>query len=125
MHEIFKSHHPIRHARSFKHAFEGIFHALLHEANFRVQAVIVILSVVSGIYFKITNTEWGLLIISMGFLLAAELLNTVVEEFIDHVIKEYDEGAKIIKDMAAGFVLITAFVTAAIIYLVFWGKVFY
>ncbi len=125
MHEIFKSHHPIRHAKSFKYAFLGIWHALLNEPNFRVQIVIVILALISGYYFKISNTEWGLLAISMGLLLSAELVNTVVEESIDYVTKEYNEGAKIIKDMAAGFVLVTAVVAAIILYLVFWEKIFF
>ncbi len=49
--------------------------------------------------------EWSLIVISLGFLLAAEMVNTVVEEFIDHLIKEYHEGARIIKDLSAGFVL--------------------
>ena len=41
----------------------------------------------------------------MGLLLSAEMINTLVEEFIDNLIKDEHEGAKIIKDVAAGFVL--------------------
>jgi len=86
-----KSHHPLRHARSFKHAFTGIFHALVEEPNFRVQVVIVVISVLLGARFRITNAEWGLLILSMGLLLMAEVLNTVVEDTIDFFIKDFDE----------------------------------
>lgn len=121
--EIFRSHHPLRHAKSFKHAFEGIFHALLNEPNFRVQVVIVALAVYFGKRFEITNVEWGLLVISLGLLLAAEIINTVVEEVIDHFIKEEELVVKILKDLAAGFVLITAVVTLIILYLIF-GKRF-
>jgi len=124
MHHIFKSHHPIRHAKSVQYAFEGIFFALLNEPNFRIQVLIVIISVIGGIHFKITNTEWGLLTMSMGFLLSAEMLNTVVEEFIDNVVKEVNLGMKIIKDCAAGFVLITAITAAIILVLIFWHRVF-
>ena len=61
---------------------------------------------------------------SMGFLLAAEMLNTVVEEFIDNVVKEESLGMKIIKDCAAGFVLITAITAAIILFLIFGHRVF-
>ena len=125
MSNIFKSHHPIRHAKSFKHAFEGIWHALLNEPNFRVQIVIVIIACSLGVYYHISNTEWGLLVIAMGLLLTAEIVNTVVEEFLDVLIKEYHDGVKVIKDMAAGFVLISAGVALVILYLIFGRLMFF
>lgn len=121
MKEGVKKHHPVRHAKSFKYAFEGLFHALLNEANFRVQVLIAIFATFLGFYFKISNVEWGLIILSMGFLLTAEMVNTVVEEFIDYLIQEESQTAKIIKDLAAGFVLTTAITALLIMGLVFGG----
>ena len=115
-----KSHHPLRHARSFKHAFQGIFKALIEEPNFRVQVIILVISIMLGAHFNITNTEWALLILSMGLLLMAEVLNTVVEDTIDFFIKDFDEGVKVIKDLSAGFVLITAITALVILILIFW-----
>jgi len=119
--EIWRSNHPIRRLRSFRYAFEGLFHALLNEANFRIQIVIAIVSIVAGLYLKITTTEWAVLTLSMGFLLFSEMVNTVVEEFIDHIIKEESQVAKIIKDLGAGFVLVSAITVLIILFLVF-GK---
>jgi diacylglycerol kinase len=116
---IFSSHHPVRHAKSFKYAFTGIFHALLNEANFRVQIVILIFSIILGLHFKITPLEWAVLSLSMGTLLSSELMNTAVEEFIDHLIKEHHEGAKVIKDLSAGFVLVTAITALSIMVIIF------
>lgn len=121
--EIFKSHHPLRHVRSFKHAFEGIFHALLNEANFRVQVVIVILAILFGKIFSISNVEWAVLTISMGSLLGAELLNTTVEEIMDHFVRHDNQIAKVVKDLAAGFVLINAISSLIILYLIFGTKI--
>jgi len=73
-----------------------------------------------GAHFNITNIEWALLILSMGLLLMAEVLNTVVEDTIDFFIKDFDEGVKVIKDLSAGFVLITAITALAILILIFW-----
>ena len=116
---ILKAHHPIRHAKSFKYAFRGLYHALTNEANFRVQVIFTIIVVLAGFYFRITTTEWALLVLSTGFLLSAEMVNTVVEEFIDHLIQDYHEGAKVIKDLAAGFVLTAAITTIVITGLIF------
>ncbi|MDC0449161.1 diacylglycerol kinase family protein [bacterium] len=121
--EIFKSHHPRRHAKSFKYAFEGIFHALLNEANFRVQVIITIIAVTMGVHYKITTTEWGLLTLTSGLLLTAEMINTAIEEFIDHLIRESSEGAKVIKDVSAGFVFITAMTTLIILILIFYPRI--
>jgi diacylglycerol kinase len=115
----------MRHAKSFKHAFEGIWHALLNEPNFRVQILIVIVACSLGVHYRISNIEWGLLVISMGLLLTAEIVNTVVEEFIDVLIKEYHSGVKVIKDMSAGFVLISAGVVLVLLYLIFGHRMFF
>jgi len=120
---LFRNKHPLRRADSFKFAFEGIFHALVNEPNFRIQIIIALLSIAFGFYFNISNVEWALLTISMGLLLTAEMINTVVEEVIDYFIKELHNGAKVIKDLSAGFVLITAAIAAIILCLIFGPKV--
>jgi diacylglycerol kinase len=124
MPNFLRSHHPARQAKSFKHAFRGIFHALLNEPNFRIQFLITTIAVILGKYFSISNVEWAILVLSLGLLLTAEMINTVVEEVIDNVIKEYHEGAKIIKDLSAGFVLITAITTLIILILIFGNRFF-
>lgn len=121
--QIFKSHHPTRHIKSFKHAFNGIFHALLNEANFRVQVVILILAMIFGKLYKISNVEWALITISLSLLLASELINTTVEEIMDHFVKHDNQIAKVVKDLTAGFVLINAVGSLIVLYLVFGNKI--
>jgi len=123
MKKILKAHHPRRHARSFKHAFSGLLHTLINEPNFRVQLVIVTATAFFGFKYDISNIEWGLLIMANGLLLSAEMINTVVENFIDVLINDHNDGAKIIKDVSAGFVLISA-VTLLLIFLLIFGDHF-
>ncbi|MBI4031119.1 MAG: diacylglycerol kinase, partial [Proteobacteria bacterium] len=47
--------------------------------------------------------------------------NTVVEEFVDHLITERNEVVAIIKDLSAGFVLTTA-LTALLIFVLIFGQ---
>lgn len=117
--EIAKEHHPVKHAKRFKYAFKGIFHALVNEANFRIQVLYTIVVIYAGIYFSITPTDWALIVLSLGFLLSAEMVNTAVENVIDHVIHHYDESARIIKDLSAGFVLVTGICTLLVGIIVF------
>lgn len=123
IHKFLKSHHPRRRADSFKYAFEGVFHALLNEPNFRIQLIIVLVATFLGFHFGITTTEWSILTLSLGLLLFAEMVNTVIEEFIDYLIPEKNGSAKIIKDLSAGFVLIMA-ITSLIILLLTFGNHF-
>lgn len=120
---ILKSHHPIKHLKSFKYAFSGILHSLIHEANFRVQIVITVLATIAGFYFKISSTEWSVLIISFSSLLSAEVLNTSIENFLDFIIPKKSEVVRIVKDLAAGFVLINAIACLLILFIIF-GKYF-
>jgi len=120
---ILKSHHPIKHLKSFKYAFSGILHSLIHEANFRVQIVITVLATIAGFYFKISSTEWSVLIISFSSLLSAEVLNTSIENSLDFIIPKKSEVVRIVKDLAAGFVLINAIACLLILFIIF-GKYF-
>jgi diacylglycerol kinase len=117
--EMAKEHHPVKHVKRFKYAFNGIFHALINEANFRIQVLYTIVVIYAGIYFSISHTDWALIVLSLGFLLSAEMVNTAVENVIDHVTHHYDESARIIKDLSAGFVLVTAICTLLVGIIVF------
>ncbi len=116
---IAQEHHPKKQAKRFKYAFDGIFHALLNEANFRLQLLYAVMVTFAGFYFGINPSEWGLLVLALGLLLSAEMINTVVENVIDSVIKDYDEGAKVIKDLSAGFVLVIGITTLLVSMIIF------
>jgi len=120
---LLKSHHPIKHLKSFKFAFEGVLHALIHEANFRLQILITAVAVGLGFYFQISSSEWSVLILGFASLLSAEVLNTSIENFIDYLIPKKSNVVKIVKDLSAGFVLINALACLAILVVIF-GKYF-
>jgi undecaprenol kinase len=124
MHSIFKSNHPVRRAKSFQYAFEGIFHALFNEANFRIQLVIAAMAVLLGIAYNISPIEWAVIILTLGSLLSAEMVNTAIEEITDHFVKEISPTAKIVKDLGSGFVLVTAISTLLILSLIFGHRLF-
>ena len=96
---------------SFRTAFSGLSHAVGSQKNFQIQLAIGAVVLIAALWLGFTRVEWVGLIISISLVLAAELLNTVVEVVVDLAVKErLLPDAKIAKDVsAAAVLLISAF----------------
>lgn len=105
--------------KSFVYAFNGIFTSIKNERNIKIHIVIMILAIIFGIILKISKTEWLICIILFGLVISMELINSAIEKVVDLVTKEKNEQAKIIKDTAAGAVLVTAIAAAIIGFMIF------
>lgn len=103
--------------KSFKYAYEGLKYAFKYEQNILVHFLATILVIIVGIFFKISMTEWLVLTLIIGLVIATELINTSIEATIDLVTKEVHPLAKVAKDTAAAAVLIFG-ITALIIGLI-------
>lgn len=105
---------------SFGFAFKGILKFFQQEPNARIHLVATLIVFAASIFFDVSNVEMIVLIIVTGFVWAAEIFNTVVEKIMDFISTERNSKIELIKDMAAGAVLvaaITAFVTGAIVFI--------
>lgn len=67
-----------------------------------------------GFHFQITSTEWCIVLICFGLVLAAEAFNTAIERLVNLVSPDYHPIAGDVKDVAAGAVLICAIFAAII-----------
>ncbi len=101
-------------AQSFSFALKGIRYAIIHERNMRVHIVAAILALLVCACLRCTPGEWCVVIMLTGLVLAGEMLNTVVETIVDLIEPAYHERVKIIKDVAAGAVLIFACVALTV-----------
>ena len=108
---------------SFNFAFEGIIHVLRTQRNMRIHFGVAFLVIVMALVANVTKLELIALLISIAFVLIAEMINTAVEAAIDIATTSFDPMAKLAKDIAAGAVLIAAVNAVAVGYLVFSGKV--
>lgn len=93
---------------SFKCAINGIKYVFRTQRNIVIQVVLGFIAIVLGIFFKISNIEWLILSLTIALVLFAEFVNTAIETTVDLFTEEYNEKAKIAKDVAAGGVVITA-----------------
>lgn len=100
--------------KSFGYALKGIDDVVSNEPNMKIHVSVAILVVIMAFLLKVSLMEWIILVLLIGAVLAAETINTTIENLIDMYTKEYNEKAKVVKDTAAGTVLILA-ITAAII----------
>jgi diacylglycerol kinase (ATP) len=78
-----------------------------------------------GFVLGVRGAEFVVLITLAIIVLSIEMVNTAIETITDILFKEYDPRAKIIKDTAAGAVLITAFGAAIIGYVILYEPVKY
>jgi diacylglycerol kinase len=109
--------------RGFGYAFNGIWHATATQLNFRVHIVAGLITILIGYYLNISDREWLWIVVCIGMVLAAELFNTAIEFLTDLVSPDYNKKAGLVKDMAAGAVLITAITALIIGLLIFVPKI--
>ena len=77
-----------------------------------------------GVFLGVSRVEWMILCTIVSLVLAAEILNTVVEEMVDLVKPLSHPNARLIKDMSAGFVLVlaaNAFIVGFFIFSKYWS----
>jgi diacylglycerol kinase (ATP) len=98
----------------FQFAISGIIHSFRSELNFRIQVMATIIVVVLGLAFNISKAEWLIIILCCMIVMALELLNTAIEKLCDMISLEYHPIIKIVKDTAAGAVLVSAIGSAVV-----------
>jgi diacylglycerol kinase len=108
-----------RFINGFKYAFCGIKYAFKNETNMVIHILIALIVITFGFIFNITNVEWLAVIIIIGLVIAAEMINTSLEVMSDLVSKKYNEQIKAVKDTAAGAVLVLAVTSVVVGIIVF------
>lgn len=97
-----------RFKRSLKHAFDGLRYATSHEKNFRIEILVAVLIISLIFIFKVKNWEAIILILMIMLVLISELTNTVLERVVDILKPRIHPYARLIKDLMAAVVLISA-----------------
>jgi len=108
---------------SFNYAVEGIIHVLRTHRNMRLHFAAAVLVLVLALVLGVDRIELVGLLLSIAFVLVAEMINSAIEAAIDVATSSFDPLAKLAKDIAAGAVLIASINAIAVGYLVFSGQV--
>ncbi len=99
--------------KSFSYAIRGLQYAFVHEQNFRIEAFCAAAVIGCAFIFNISKIEWFVVLLNIAAVLMAELFNTAIENICNMIHKTTHPTIKIIKDVSAAAVIITAFVALA------------
>ena len=80
----------------------------------RIHLAVGAVAVAVGLCLGLDWTQWAVLVLTMGFVLVAEMFNTVAEAALDAATPYYHPLVKVAKDVAAGAVLVTALVSVGV-----------
>ena len=106
----------------FKFAIQGIYEAIRTQLNMKIHAVAMVAVIIAGFYFRINSGEWIAIILCIGVVLTAELINTAIEYIVDFISPDHHVMAGKIKDLAAGAVLVISIAAAIIGTIIFLPK---
>ena len=109
-----KKHGFGRFLKSFGYSMDGLIYAYKYEQSMLIHVIATIGVVIANILFKITSFEWLVTLLSIGMVLAAELVNTAIEAVVDLVTLEIHPLAKIAKDCGSAATFVLAMMAAAI-----------
>lgn len=99
---------------SFGDALRGIWDCITSERNMRIHVVACCYVVFFGCQLPLTRGEWAALFLAMALVTGAEAMNTALEKLCDFAQKNRNPKIRVVKDAAAGAVLLCALGAAAV-----------
>lgn len=105
--------------RSFGYALKGIGVAVREQRNLKIQLMVTLLVILLAYWAEVSRTEWCVVLILIGLVLAAELLNTAIENLVDLVTAEHHPLAGKVKDIAAAAVLVLSCISVIVGFIIF------
>lgn len=115
---------PTRFIDSVNCAIEGLLYTTRTQKHMRYHFLSALAVLFLALLLRVSSVEFMLLALAISFVLFAELMNTAVEVVVDMISPEFHPMAKLAKDVAAGAVLVAAFGTGIMGYLVLAKYVF-
>jgi diacylglycerol kinase len=106
--------------RSFSYALKGIKACFVSEVNFKIHTAFAAMAIVLALLFRISLQQCTALLFCAVLVFTMEMINTAIEKLCDVLHPAIHPQIKIVKDIAAGAVLVAAccsVIVGAIIFL--------
>ena len=101
------------------YSIKGIFWMLKSERNFQLEVFALIINLFLIVYFKLNSTDVALILLVCFLVLIAETINTAIEKICDFVEPNFNKKIGLIKDIAAGAVILAtllSIITGVLVY---------
>ncbi len=102
-----------------KEALWGLLYTLKTQTNFKIQVFSSLGVFGLATVFNVTLFEWLILLTIVALVLIAEVINTALEATVDLIVSDHNPIARIVKDTAAGAVLLASFFALIVGLLIF------
>lgn len=89
-------------------ALNGLAAAWRRESSFRTQTRLAVLAGIVLVFLRPLLVWWAMIALTVSFVLATELMNSALEALVDQLHPERHPEIRVIKDMAAGGVLLAS-----------------
>lgn len=94
--------------KSLKYAMEGISGFFKNEVHAKLHLILAAGAIIISLSCGLTGLEWLFILLAIALVFITEMINTCIERIMNYLNKEYDADIKVIKDLAAGAVLVAA-----------------
>lgn len=108
--------------QKFSYASKGIYITIREEKSMWFHLFSTLLVIVFGIWLGLNTIEWGVILLTIGFVISFEILNTSIEAVVDMISFQYNLKVKKIKDISAGATLFVSIVALTIAMIIFIPK---
>ncbi|MCX5713648.1 MAG: diacylglycerol kinase family protein [Candidatus Omnitrophica bacterium] len=99
---------------SLRVALRGIFYLFFFHRNMRIIFIAGIAAFCAGLYLKLKGIELTILCVTITIVFLTEIFNTAIELMIDMHTDQYDRRIQIVKDIAAGVVVLACLNSIAV-----------
>jgi len=106
--------------RKFALAFSGLFHAIRSEGSFAVHLPAAALAFCGASLLGFDYDRWAILILTVGFVIVAELINTAIECLAKAVDDQPNEHIRVALDIGSAAVLTSSLFAVGVGVFLFW-----
>ncbi len=113
----------MRFIRSVRFALQGIKYCFTSESNFRTEMFIAAVTFSAAMLLKIKSEEWLIILFCCALVLSLEIVNTAFERLSNLVNESIHPVIKLVKDLAAGAVLLASVISVIMVIIIFFPYV--
>jgi diacylglycerol kinase len=100
--------------KSFYYAWNGLRSVWQEEQNFRIETGATLAVLGLSYWLRLSLGEWAVILLCVIIVLAAEMVNTAIEDLCNKVEPNHDPMIGRIKDIMAGFTLLVSLGSAVV-----------
>nr|WP_193553281.1 diacylglycerol kinase [Candidatus Schmidhempelia bombi] len=110
--------------KAIKYSFQGLKAAFKYEIAFKQECYVFIATLLIITLIEFSLYERILLIISIGFVMVIELINSAIEAVVDRISKEHHELSGRAKDLGSAAVFLSILIASLLWLIIFYSHFF-